>query len=128
MAKLIQVGGAGAGSEFDLKPENTVGRTPGVEILVQDPTISRNHASVVQVAGKWVVTDLGSSNGSEINGQRLTQPMPLSHGDQVRFGTVDFKFDALASADLRRAAQPPDASARVPEPTAPRQVVEPPPA
>ncbi len=75
----------------------TVGRQQGVHLLVDEATVSRRHAEISYVNGQFVLHDLGSSNGTFVNGGRL-QPASayvLKPGDTVRFGkVVNFNFVA----------------------------------
>lgn len=65
----------------------TIGRGADNQIVVQEPAISRQHAQItVQPEGVWI-QDLGSSNGTFVNGQRLTGSVWLRPGDQIRLGT-----------------------------------------
>ena len=57
--------------------------------LINDPDISRRHAALdVQGEGKYVLRDLNSTNGTYLNGQRLTQPWPLRKGDRLQVGNT----------------------------------------
>ena len=62
-----------------------MGRTSEI-IPLTDHTISRRHAELRPENGRWVLVDLNSVNGTFLNGQRVTQPVPLKHGDQIRMG------------------------------------------
>jgi DNA-binding winged helix-turn-helix (wHTH) protein len=66
--------------------EHLIGRDPSAAIWVDSSTVSRRHAAIV-VSGKSVtVQDLGSRNGTFVNGQRLDAASPLAHDDEVRVG------------------------------------------
>lgn len=66
-----------------------VGRLPSLEIHLPDPSVSRTHAELAPRSGGWAVWDLGSSNGSYLNGERLGRAeAPLRPGDQLQFGDV----------------------------------------
>jgi hypothetical protein len=70
-----------------LKETITLGRDAANDIVIADPEVSRHHARLVrQPDGSVVLEDLGSTNGTYINGQRLLGPRPLRHGDQVGLG------------------------------------------
>jgi pSer/pThr/pTyr-binding forkhead associated (FHA) protein len=65
-------------------------------LQVFDVRISRNHAQIEYRDGEFVVSDLGSTNGVVINGQRITTPTILRNDDQIEFGnmgTVMFRFE-----------------------------------
>ena len=63
----------------------TIGRNPGSTIRVRNPSVSRNHARIIQSAGEWVVEDLGSSNHSFVNDEKVDKA-PVKKGDKLRFG------------------------------------------
>jgi hypothetical protein len=69
-----------------------IGREHGMDVTIDHPTVSRRHAIVRLQAGLTQIEDLGSANGSFLNGQRLLVPMPLHDGDDLRFGQVRAKF------------------------------------
>ena len=70
--------------------KNVVGRLPGVEILLDDPQVSRRHAEITWDGARCTVMDVGSHNGTFVNGARLIPnvPAPLRPGDRVSFGTA----------------------------------------
>ena len=70
----------------------TMGRSRQCEVTVDDPNVSRQHAEIRPRGGSWVLTDLGSTNGSQLNGRRLDQPMVLKPGDQIELGTTTLTF------------------------------------
>jgi NHLM bacteriocin system ABC transporter peptidase/ATP-binding protein len=91
VAKLIPTGAAG-GFELELTGETTVGREPGVELVVAHPTVSRRHAVLRRRDDGWEVADLGSSNGTRINGVLALEPTLLQEGDEVSFGQIQFLY------------------------------------
>jgi hypothetical protein len=70
----------------------TMGRSRQCEVMVDDPNVSRQHAEVRPRGGSWVVTDLGSTNGSRLNGRRLQEPTVLKPGDEIELGTTKLTF------------------------------------
>ena len=70
----------------------TMGRSRQCEVMVDDPNVSRQHAEIRPRGGSWVVTDLGSTNGSRLNGRRLEQPTVLKPGDEIELGTTTLTF------------------------------------
>ena len=72
------------GFELD-RPRVTVGRADA-DLTLTDSTVSRLHAALERVTGGWIVQDLGSRNGTYVNGARLLGPRALRHGDEIRFG------------------------------------------
>ena len=84
-----------------------VGRAPSSDAPVVDSTVSRRHAELVAAERGAEVRDLGSSNGTFVNGARVERA-PLAPGDVVRFGKVGFRVDeAAAPRDLRSAPTTP---------------------
>lgn len=73
--------------------DGTIGRREDNSYVIADPRVSRVHASVRKEAGAFVITDLGSSAGTTVNGETLTGPSVLHHGDVVAFGPVAFVFE-----------------------------------
>ena len=74
------------GQEFVLSPTLTViGRVPGAEfeIILNAPGVSRRHAQISRRNNQYILEDLNSSNGTFLNGRRLTGPTPLSSGDVI---------------------------------------------
>lgn len=91
--KLVRVGDAFAGEEFVLgERQNTIGRTDENYILLNDPSISRRHSRIDNDGLVYTLQDLGSSNGSRVNGKRITSATILKENDRVSFGNVDFIF------------------------------------
>ncbi len=74
--------------------ENSVGRRPSNSIVLADPYVSGSHATITAEDAGFVLIDLNSTNGTSVNGQRLTagEPHTLSDGDEVVFGQMAFRF------------------------------------
>lgn len=68
----------------------TIGRESACDMTLTDTTVSRWHASLERQAGGWLLADLGSTNGTRLNGWRVTAPIPVRAGDLVSFGAVTF--------------------------------------
>lgn len=93
LARLVPTAG---GEEFQLKQgENTVGRRPGNSIIIPDPYTSGSHAVITAGEDNFVLTDLGSTNGTSVNGEKLNpnEPRTLSDGDEITFGQATFRFE-----------------------------------
>ncbi len=71
----------------------TIGRSRECDIVLNDPNISRQHADIRPRGGSWVLTDLGSTNGSCLNGARIDRPEVLKAGDEVELGTTTIRFE-----------------------------------
>jgi hypothetical protein len=93
---ILGMVGPYAGRSFDATgDEITVGREPGNTIcLEQDSSVSRRHAKLTRQGDALTVEDLGSTNGTFVNGRKVEAPTTLSPGDTVQFGQSDFKYEA----------------------------------
>ena len=81
------------GREHDLGGQATViGRSSECDIVVGDPNVSRRHAEVRRVGRGFSLVDLGSTNGTEVNGQRVTETS-LMNGDVIGVGTTQITFE-----------------------------------
>jgi hypothetical protein len=77
----------------------TIGRDITNDIVINDPEVSRHHLRLTQGGGGFTIEDLGSTNGTFVNGQRLTGARPLSHGDMVGLGeTVTLAYEGAGAA------------------------------
>jgi hypothetical protein len=72
----------------------SVGRLPECTISVNDSNISRQHAEMRQAAGGYVVADLNSTNGTLVNGIRISGEQRLNDGDIISFGSTHVRFEA----------------------------------
>ncbi len=105
------------GQRFSLaKPTIIIGREVGNDVVVSDPQISRRHASLTWDGRQFIIQDLGSANGTFVNGVRLTAPHVLQQGDVIGLGsTVLLGFHALPVAPAPHSpAAPPPAYAPTP--------------
>lgn len=94
-----------ASREFPLhEGENVIGRDPGAAISIDAPIVSRRHARIVVNGGGAMLEDLGSKNGTFIDGTRITAPTPLHDGSQIRVG--DFQLSFRESRPLPTLTQP----------------------
>ncbi len=86
---------------------NVVGRDRGCAVCIDSTTVSRRHAGIMVASGEATVEDLGSKNGTYVNGQRVKRPVALKDRDQIRVGSVKMTYrvvDALASTLTQRGA------------------------
>ena len=129
--QLVMRSGPTPGASFTLEGDQIdIGRDSTNEIVINDSEISRRHARLTFQGGKYVLEDLGSTNGTFVNGQRLAGPRVLKAGEVVSFGeqiVVIFEatnFDAGATVVSPRAAAIPVASRPVmPPPPPPTEYV-----
>ena len=91
-AVLIALGGDAQGSEFAIEDASiTIGRGPGVDIAVDESSMSRQHAALEFVRDGFRVRDLGSTNGIFVNGSQV-QASELKHGDRLELGEFGFQL------------------------------------
>lgn len=85
--RLLMRQGPRAGQTFDLiKPSAVIGREAGNDIVIEDPQVSRHHAKLTLQGAGYVVEDLGSTNGTFLDGRRIMTPMPLLIGSKIGLG------------------------------------------
>jgi pSer/pThr/pTyr-binding forkhead associated (FHA) protein len=81
------------GASFRLRPGvRRIGREDGVDVLLDDPKVSRRHATVELVDGRVLLADAGSTNGTWLNNRRLSGLTELRDGDRLRLGHVELRF------------------------------------
>ncbi|WP_249019277.1 FHA domain-containing protein [Conexibacter sp. S30A1] len=79
------------GVAYDLMDPVTLGRGD-VELKLEDPFASTRHASITRHGRTLVLEDLGSTNGTYLNGEPVTGPQPLHVGDRIRIGDSEFTY------------------------------------
>ena len=135
--RLIERSGPNPGETFELEKESiTMGRDVTNDVVLADPEVSRQHARINRTPGGYVLEDLGSTNGTFVNGERLVAPRVLNPGDLVGLGEdVTLTFEATASeaaatvmagSDQQVPQQPPaQQPAQQRQPTPPAQAAAP---
>jgi predicted component of type VI protein secretion system len=115
--RMIVRSGPNPGTVFELTREvSTIGRDVTNEVVIGDAEISRQHARLTRTPGGYVLEDLGSTNGTFVNSERLMAPRVLNPGDLIALGeNVNLMFDAVA----------PEAAATVASPVGSPATVEP---
>jgi len=92
IASIVVLSGGVAGSEYILDdPKTRLGRGPEVELEFADSAMSREHAVFEFADGGFVLRDLGSTNGTRVNGEP-SQAHDLDHGDRIEIGEHVFQF------------------------------------
>jgi pSer/pThr/pTyr-binding forkhead associated (FHA) protein len=90
---LLAYGGPGKGAEFPLSgDEILIGRDPGADIAIDDASMSRRHALILRRGGRFFLRDLGSANGTYLDGVLHNDERPLADGARFRVGKTDFVF------------------------------------
>jgi adenylate cyclase len=116
MARLILATAEGTQS-VDLRPHNTLGRHPNNTIQLLDKIVSKEHCIIELRDGQqWVLKDLGSLNGTYVNGERVQGERPMRHGDEIALGATRARFDDGSTQLPSRPMQAPQAV--IPQPPA----------
>lgn len=113
--KLVVVEGPGTGVEVALDERVVIGRSDLADLRLDSARASRTHAAIEPAAGLPELEDLGSSNGTLLNGEPLGEPRPLSRGDSIEIGDSLLRvvaIDPTTEETILAAAVPDD-----PEPT-----------
>lgn len=99
-ARLIIRHGSSSQQEYELGGEATIfGREAMNDVALYDPEVSRRHAQITFQGGRYIIEDLGSTNGTFVNERRITTPTPLHNGDVIEMGeTVSITFQSPVSA------------------------------
>lgn len=139
--RLIERSGPNPGETFELDKEViTMGRDVTNDVVLADPEVSRQHARINRTPGGYVLEDLGSTNGSFVNGERLVAPRVLNPGDLIGLGEdVSLTFEAAASdaaatvmagpgQQVQPQVQQQPVQQQPRQPTPPAQAASPPPA
>ena len=100
MAELIVLTGPAADRRLEIGSEGrlVIGRDEGCNLVLDDSKVSRRHAYLQELDGGVEVGDLGSSNGTFVNGRRIERPVTLAPGDSLRIGTSSMRIEAAAGA------------------------------
>ena len=84
---LVVTGGALKGTSLDLRQQQiTLGRANDATLVLNDDYASSRHARIFPQDGQWIVEDLGSTNGTYLDRQKVTRPMPVPLGVPIRIG------------------------------------------
>lgn len=81
------------GVVFGLEAVNTLGRDVNNSIVLDDEFVSAAHAALTYRGRAWYVEDLGSTNGTYVNGESVDDIWPLTYGDEVQLGQVRLRID-----------------------------------
>jgi pSer/pThr/pTyr-binding forkhead associated (FHA) protein len=92
---VVDAGGSGlaAGTQFVLVANGTLGRTELNSIVIPDPAVSARHCRLSYRKGQWWIDDLGSANGTRVNGNLVTASTLLNDGDVVEVAQVKFVME-----------------------------------
>jgi hypothetical protein len=90
--RVEQAMGLRSGAEYDLAHGAVLGRGNAADIRLEDPFASSRHARIERQGDLLVIEDLGSTNGTYLNGDLLDGPQPLHPGDRIRIGDNEFVY------------------------------------
>ncbi|MBK7072587.1 MAG: SpoIIE family protein phosphatase [Myxococcales bacterium] len=95
MTALVFIAGPNTGRRYALSDgEYVIGRRSDCQIFVPDMRVSRQHARLRPNAGKWEVEDLGSNNGTWVNGARIAGAQPIRHGDEIAIASNRIRVES----------------------------------
>ena len=103
---ITEKGGAQRRMDFD-KNEVTIGRVQGNDIVLPKGNVSKRHSRIVLKDGRFIVVDLKSTNGTYVNGRKITSPLVVKTGDKIYIGDFIMTLEEEAAAE---AAAPPPAA------------------
>src|SRR5262244_284027 len=116
--------------DFD-KPEVTIGRVQGNDVILPKGNVSKRHSRIVLKDGKFIIVDLKSTNGTYVNGRKITSPLVIKPTDKVYIGDFILSVEDGEAAAGRPRTQPPAPPPRrvtsdsMPELAAPPPAVQP---
>jgi len=84
--------GEGKAGRFELDGETVIGRGAECQICLEDEFVSQLHARIVKAGEIYLLEDLGSTNGTYVNGNRINYPVGLRHGDRIGIGRTLLEF------------------------------------
>lgn len=106
---ITEKGGTQRRVEFD-QNEVTIGRVTGNDVVLPKGNVSKRHSRIVFKDGRFVVVDLKSTNGTYVNGRKISSPLVVKPGDKIYIGdfiiTVDEPGGAMSDESQRRAPEP----------------------
>src|ERR1700757_4588273 len=121
---INEKGGEAKRLEFD-KPEVTIGRVQGNDIILPKGNVSKRHSRIVLKDGKFIIVDLKSTNGTYVNGRKITSPLVVKSSDKIYIGDFILVIEE-SGAEAQAGAAPAD-SAPAEEQRRPPTIPPPPP-
>jgi serine phosphatase RsbU (regulator of sigma subunit) len=99
---LVPISGEAGKGTLISETAVTIGRSPDQTLVILDTSVSRRHARISIVGGEVFAEDLGSTNGTFVNGVRLKAPCKLEHGSAIKVGDHVLRYERRSKADVRR--------------------------
>jgi FHA domain len=90
--EVVAAKGHAPGAMFDVGAGARLGRAAGSDVHIDDSYASAAHARIYRRGGEVVIEDLGSTNGTFVNGRQITRPRPLEVNDTVRIGDTELRY------------------------------------
>ena len=90
--EVVAAKGRDPGEAFDVDRETRLGRAEGAELRIEDSFASASHARIYPSGRGTVIEDLGSTNGTFVNGRQITRPLRLEVDDTVRIGDTELRY------------------------------------
>jgi EmrB/QacA subfamily drug resistance transporter len=103
--KLRVIWGPAAGHSLSVEQEVVIGRE-GADLTILDPELSRRHAAVRPVPNGVEIEDLGSTNGTWVNGERIDKPVTLATSGKLQLGTTEIQVELLMPGATRLGGRP----------------------
>src|SRR5690349_13747609 len=101
------------------KPEVTIGRVQGNDIVLPKGNVSKRHARIVLKDGKFIIVDLKSTNGTYVNGRKITSPLVVKESDKIYIGDFIVGVDGSSGSGAGRGGgEPPRPVSSTPRPAA----------
>ena len=94
ISNLVAIEGPFKGQTFRLREATVLGRSFEADLRLDDLAISRRHARISFVSGRYFIEDLGSENGTTVNGKTIAAATPLRSGDRIGLAGNLFRFAA----------------------------------
>jgi diguanylate cyclase (GGDEF)-like protein len=91
-ASLVLIYGGELGRRYTIADETTIGRAVSNSVLIDTDSVSRHHARIQRRSDRCFVEDLQSTNGTTVNGERVTDRRLLEHGDLIKVGRAVFRY------------------------------------
>jgi len=108
--ELIMKDGPSPGKRTELNPlvrSLLIGRDPGCHLVVNEIEVSRRHARLIAQSGGYAIEDLGSTNGTFVNNQRISDVVTLHPGATIRLGDrVTFTYEAILADEAGTVGTP----------------------
>jgi FHA domain len=90
--EVVAAMGHDPGTSFEIGQGATIGRSPGSDVIIDDPFASSAHARIFPRGQFMYIEDMGSTNGTFLNGRQLRRPEKLRVADSVRIGDSEYRY------------------------------------